>query len=408
LSHTFVNYFSFFHAVNPPIDAVLELDILNDLISFMDDNEHPELQLEAAWTITNLCSGNYEQTQFIIEAGVIPHLIPLLSSPNAEVKAQSIWALANISGDCQQNRDLVIEAGGLTHFLEMGNSFNESSDIALVRNLSWALSNIFRYKPQPDLETVVRPALPLVNRFLHWNDEQVVAEAGWALSYACDGPDERILAVLAVEGLSARIVECLSHPSLTVVTPALRTFGNFVTGDAAITDTALALNPLPALKVLLDSTAATIRKETCWTFSNIAAGTPEQIQQLFDHDIFPKLIELTKGPSVDVQTEAVWAVINPSEGGTVDQNWQLIQMGMLPPLIDILTVTGSTPKVRACIIEGVCNLTTKFESEGKLNQFREKVLENNGRAAIVRYMAGNAISESTLEKLNELLSGTNE
>jgi hypothetical protein len=120
------------------------------------------------------------------------------------------------------------------------------------------------------------------------------------------------------------------------------------------------------------------------------------------------VIELTKGPSVDVQTEAVWAVVNPSEGGTIDQNWQLIQMGMLPPLMDILAVTGATPKVRACIIEGVCNLTTKFESGGKLDQFREKVLENNGRAAIIRYMVGNPISASTLEKLNSLLSGTDE
>ncbi len=43
---------------------------------------------------------------------------------------------------------------------------------------------------------------------------------------------------------------------------------------------------------MLDSAKKNIRKEACWTISNITAGTGEQIQAVINANLFPKLIEL--------------------------------------------------------------------------------------------------------------------
>jgi importin subunit alpha-6/7 len=62
------------------------------------------------------------------------------------------------------------------------------------------------------------------------------------------------------------------------VSAALRAVGNIVTGDDAQTQMILNCSALPCLHHLLSSPKETIRKEACWTISNITAGNKQQIQ----------------------------------------------------------------------------------------------------------------------------------
>ena len=63
-----------------------------------------------------------------------------------------------------------------------------------------------------------------------------------------------------------------------VQTPALRSVGNIVTGTDAQTQVMINNSVLSALGQLLQSPKDSIRKEVCWTISNITAGTAQQIQ----------------------------------------------------------------------------------------------------------------------------------
>jgi hypothetical protein len=69
----------------------------------------------------------------------------------------------------------------------------------------------------------------------------------------------------------------------------------------------------------LDHTKKNIRKEACWTISNITAGTSDQIQLIIQQNAFPKLMQLLMTAEFDIQKEAAWAVSNATSGGTVDQ-----------------------------------------------------------------------------------------
>ena len=61
--------------------------------------------------------------------------------------------------------------------------------------------------------------------------------------------------------------------------PALRTVGNIVTGDDMQTQIVINCGALPCLlNLLTTSHKKSIKKEACWTISNITAGTKEQIQ----------------------------------------------------------------------------------------------------------------------------------
>lgn len=82
---------------NPPIESVINAGILPHFIRLLNDTEE-EMQFEAAWVLTNVASGNSEQTMAVVRAGAIEPFVKLLTSTNTNVCEQAVWALGNIAG----------------------------------------------------------------------------------------------------------------------------------------------------------------------------------------------------------------------------------------------------------------------------------------------------------------------
>ncbi|CAI9772134.1 unnamed protein product [Fraxinus pennsylvanica] len=99
----------------------------------------------------------------------------------------------------------------------------------MLRNATWMLSNFCRGKPQPQFEQV-KPALLALDHLIHTNDEEVLTDARWALSYPSDGTNDKIQAISRA-GVCSRLVELLLHPPPFVFIPARRTVCNIVNGD---------------------------------------------------------------------------------------------------------------------------------------------------------------------------------
>jgi hypothetical protein len=87
----------------------------------------------------------------------------------------------------------------------------------------------------------------------------------------------------------------------------------------------------------------TIRKETAWLLSNIAAGSPEQVAALFTKPtIVSTLIEMTRSATWEVRKEAIYAVSNAFTGGSLKQVNILVQMDGLEAMCDVLVLNDST------------------------------------------------------------------
>eukprot|EP00955_Chlamydomonas_euryale_P065184 359170-Chlamydomonas_euryale.AAC.10 len=130
-----------------------------------------------------------------------------------------------------------------------------------------------------------------------------------------------------------RLVELLMHPSPAVLVPALRTVGNIVTGNDIQTQIVISCGVLPCLmNLLINNLKRSIKKEACWTLSNITAGTKEQIQAVFDANLVAPLVKLLATAEYDIKKEAAWAISNATSGGTADQIKVLVDNGCIRPM----------------------------------------------------------------------------
>lgn len=351
----------------PPIMDVVKQGVIPKMVSFLDRDDVPNLQFEAAWCLTNIASGTTQATQAVVDGGAVPKFINLLSSPNANVREQAVWALGNISGDSPETRDLVLNLGALDPLLKQ---LTQNSKISLLRNATWTLSNFCRGKPQPEFSKVA-PCLPTLAHLIYFDDDDVVTDTCWAISYLSDGANDRIQAVVE-SGVVKRLVQLLLSDSYKIQTPALRAIGNIVTGNDVLTQYVINVNALPCLKSLLLHPKKSIRKEACWTISNITAGNKDQIQAVIDADVVPILLDILNKEKFDVRKEACWAISNATAAGRSDQIRYLVNQGCIEPMCNMLTVQDA--RIVTVCLEGLRNIMKVGERDrdamtGEYNEY---------------------------------------
>jgi importin subunit alpha-1 len=340
---------------NPPVQAVLDAGALPYFVNLLSHFD-PDVQFEAAWAITNVAST--EHTASVVECNAIPFLVGLLMSVNPNVREQCAWCLGNIAGDSPKLRDTVLRAGAMEPLLE---NIKDAANASLLNNAVWTLSNFCRGKPQPELD-LVAPALPVLAALvMNPPNPEALLDACWAISYLSDGSDDRIQAVMDARvpaeefenvTMTQTLVKLLDHENTAIVTPALRVLGNFVSGSDTQTQAVLDAGVLKMAFKLFKSSKRSIRKETFWLLSNVAAGTPQQINAIVRSQAHLQHAVLSmQNAEFEIRKEAMWVVNNIITGGTDEHVILVCTMGAIASLSSMLTVND--PKVLEVVLDAL-------------------------------------------------------
>lgn len=116
---------------NPPIDEVISAGLVPAFVELLatplcgvelvpaDQKQALDMSFEAAWCLTNIASGTTNHCRIVVDAGAVPPLLGLLSSPSVETREQAVWCISNIAGDCAAFRDVLLNCGAMGRVIEM-------------------------------------------------------------------------------------------------------------------------------------------------------------------------------------------------------------------------------------------------------------------------------------------------
>ncbi|KAJ3430589.1 importin alpha [Anaeramoeba flamelloides] len=366
---------------DPPVYAVLQTRIIPTFVEFLQKEDDPFLQFESSWIISNICSGNHDECEYVVDLGIVPIFNQLLHIEDPDILEQSCWALGNISGDCVEYRDLILGQNRIIDNL-INVIQNPFSNLDIIQNANWCLSNLCRGKPRPPFNKV-KKAIPVFANLIKKNEKQLRIDSTWGLSYLSSGDDLNINSVIEA-GIIPRMVQFLNFKSPKIQTPALRVLGNIVTGNFEQTEKVLETDVLEKLIPLIGHHRDQIKRESCWVLSNITAGRQNQIQKVINSGIIPKLVDMMQNCNKVIKQEACWVLSNGVYGGNIQQIVYFVEQNCLKEFIYFLKYNG-TRILKICLeaIERILQVgEIQAELTGEQNPVVQMIENLNGTEGI--------------------------
>ncbi|KAJ6235382.1 importin subunit alpha-4 [Anaeramoeba flamelloides] len=389
----------------PPITEIIKTLIVPYFVEFIQDFKNPTLQLESAWILSNLCSGNSLETRYVVELDVIPIFFDLLQSDNVDLLSQKqavgyvtffswekmtiimqfklkedrlVTTDSKIGGcDCAQFRDEILtHTNSIDTIIDLIRKYENNLD--LVKISSWTLSILVRGKPAPSLKKISK-TLPIFSALLSHTNEQILSDVSWGLAFVAKVNQENINAIINNDCVP-KLIKLLHHESREVQLPAIRTIGDMITGDEKSTQYILDCGLLKNFDLLLDHKTLKIIKFSCWALSNICAGNYEQIESVIEHNLIPALLKLMEHDLIPIKKEAFWAVSNAIYLGSDKQVMYLYEKGVIVKLLPFLKVKHN--KIVASCLESYLKIlevgNQKAIDEGTEENFYALEMEENG------------------------------
>ena len=293
---------------NPPIQEIIDLNLVPELINLMD-NPLYEFKYEATYCLCNIASGTPDQAKTIIINGGIPKILNLLDCSIEEIKSQTIWLVSNLVSDSDKIRAALIENKIFDKVLTILSSTNNENYINLS---AWAVSNFFKVKPIPNYDISKKAFKTIARAVLIYNkeDEDFITDVCLFFSVVTHKYKEFNQEIIDT-GLLEKIMTFLDIKKKNIILTSLRIIGNIAcTDNANHTQKLIDLGVLDKLKYTLFNENISIRRESAFILSNIAAGTQKQIEAVIEKDFFQILYKVFTNDNQKVKKEAIVAIAN--------------------------------------------------------------------------------------------------
>jgi importin subunit alpha-1 len=366
---------------NLPIQEVLDHSILTKIINMAQNDVQPHLQMEATWCLANLASGTTEQTNSLIQKGVIPIFVELSKSSSYQIAEQAIWGLGNISGDCVEFRSLVLKSHAVDVLTDV---FDRTNNIKMKEQIIWVFSNICRLRPDNESFSgyMKRMVAKLIEVFSETNDPEVQDDCLFGFckcaKTSCIEPfaNERFLHKLALLYNSYfSNVEMNKHR----ISATSSVIGGLTSSTNYHTMMVVNSGFLRMLCIVLSFKEESLVKEACWVLSNIAIGEDDQVRAvLSEPGLFDKVMSLVHSSNDEISKEAIWILCNMCLSKNYDNIKYLIEQGDLLQIFkETLNLNADSRKI-TLVFEAIIQLISFFDSyrdERNVNPFVATLIE---------------------------------
>ncbi|CAJ1065339.1 importin subunit alpha-3 [Xyrichtys novacula] len=243
----------------PPMETIQEiLPALCVLIHHTDVS----ILVDTVWALSYLTDAGNEQIQMVIDSGIVPHLVPLLSHqevkvqvvlncdalshfpallthPKEKINKEAVWFLSNITAGNQQQVQAVIEAKlvpMIIHLLDKG-------DFGTQKEAAWAISNLtISGRKDQVAHLIEKQVIPPFCNLLTVKDAQVVQVVLDGLSNIlkmADDEAETIANLIEECGGLEKVEQLQNHENEDIYKLAYEIIDQFFSSDDIDEDTSL-------------------------------------------------------------------------------------------------------------------------------------------------------------------------
>ncbi|KYR00004.1 putative importin subunit alpha C [Tieghemostelium lacteum] len=392
---------------DPLIDLIIQHGLVQILHGLILTDTRDDTKFEAIWGLTNILSmylvyiytnlliilkkkvGTNEQCRYVVDHGVVPTLIELLASPVDSLREQSCWAISNVVGDTPALRDYVLNLNLTDHLLNTLNAQN--LPVAILKNLSWLLSNCIRGNPPPQYHHI-EPFIPAICKLIMNTDQiesntDIINDALWALLHFTDNDTFVKLSknLICQYDLISTLIKYLFDKTFSKV--SIRILGNLLSGEDDIVDIIIGCGFLEHFPEYLRSANGVFVKDCVWSLSNI---TKTVIKSGILQDLLKLWPTFTRN---DVKLEISWVIVNSVGGASHLQTQELIKMDIIRSLYNILEL------MKVATLKPTSVLPYHYlESVNRLLKIGERLAMQDQSSDPAVPLAGNGREGSTKKK----------
>lgn len=207
---------------HPPFETVNEL--LPALLYLITNTSDSQILVDTVWAISYLTDGGNNLISMVINAEIVPHLVPLLSHPNFKVQTAALRAVGNIVTGTDQQTQVVLDCGALSHFPQL---LNHPKD-KINKEAVWFLSNITAGDKSQVQAVIDHNLIPLIIGHLDKSEFQTQKEAAWAISNLTINGNEEQVRYLVSQDVIPPLCKLLSSRDSQVVQVVLDGISNII------------------------------------------------------------------------------------------------------------------------------------------------------------------------------------
>jgi importin subunit alpha-1 len=245
---------------DPPVQAVVDSDVVPQLVSLLSRDDWVELQCEAGWAISCICETSLDCIQPVLQAEVMERLIAMLTSPSVAVQTLGLSTILNIAADNETLTQVLIDHGALPAFHFLLNHPRR----ATKHEACWCLRNIAARSIDKIQAIMSADLYPVILQLMDAPEYDVKKEAVRCVANTTSGgtkeqlrylvgigvllPLCRVLTSVVDTGVSVRVCHSLTLIDPTLVAVALEALANCLQlGVDDMKEQGLSENPIASL-----------------------------------------------------------------------------------------------------------------------------------------------------------------
>lgn len=309
-------------------------DLAQEYVKFITVfQNNPDVIYELVWIFLNVFSANDHSVvnkafKTLEQVSFTKIILTLLKDYRQDIRVMDniLWCLGNIAGDTTDLRNYLLRNGCL---IALANSFEyivQSRNAPCLENLSWFLQMLTKGEPSIADFTIITEIIKYINLLIRFNDKQftvVVLNCLQALSNIAIQKtgkktfDQKYLdCILNAPGLLSYVVFLMNveNQDQNILYQSVILVGCICSGSDEQTQQMLNMDVLKSFTIILKTKSQLsikIKKQIYWVISNIAAGTPKQIETLItNNELMSLIIHAMRYESFSVKGEATFVICN--------------------------------------------------------------------------------------------------